>query len=622
MHHFKKIERPSLSWLETFCHAAGALMIGLVVALSSCSRGEGGSQGSGAIGPDTGNGTSDIDGRGDVRVMPDAEDAVSQVEPDVLESKLSTPAPVMPPNAKRFHAFREGAALRTKAVELRWRPGSAPCEQPTYNVRVDDSCSAGELPSCTFSSPELVASDVTADRFVLERGLPFRDTPPLGTRYFWQVRACCEGECSEWTQTRYFDLGRAKNDFNGDGLSDFTAVSSDRDAFYGDGDIQGYLYYGSPSGVARAPQMFRYNCFRSRAKNFCGRYFHVYHGRKSRGRQGLEAVPVELPLYEKGGGTYNFHSVGDINADGFDDLLLSSQSRGYVYVYPGSADGVLRKNRVTVMEECSHQCERFVRVGDVNADGYDDVLCNAAVHTFGCSTKGPPEPMVLFGSNRGLSRENASKIESGGDYFSVGVLDSDGFADVAAIEIFYNSGHSRYKRSISTLFGHLGGLVSDSERVEHSWSHHWGSVGDVDGDGLIDIVTTNGDTVSLSRGESASNRSGAVVDYEIHHKGGPPGEHDSFSALIAGDLDGDALDDHLMAFTPSDRDPYAIIFYGDSAGFRPKQGELDRFPRRRSKACGDLSREWMPVGDVNGDGFDDLFLKMRFHGAVCEGDEA
>ena len=79
---------------------------------------------------------------------------------------------------------------------------------------------------------------------------------------------------------------------------------------------------------------------------------------------------------------YDVESAGDVNGDGFDDVLVSAairsqnlDQRGRVYLYLGSAGGPATTEAWFVEGEQSYtNLARALASGDVNGDGLSDAL--------------------------------------------------------------------------------------------------------------------------------------------------------------------------------------------------------------------------------------------------------
>ncbi len=87
---------------------------------------------------------------------------------------------------------------------------------------------------------------------------------------------------------------------------------------------------------------------------------------------------------------YSVAGAGDINGDGFDDILVGAivgpgnqAGSGAVYVYTGSAEGVDTTVDVRIFSAEPGGAERFghavAGAGDINGDGYDDLMTSPSL---------------------------------------------------------------------------------------------------------------------------------------------------------------------------------------------------------------------------------------------------
>ena len=131
------------------------------------------------------------------------------------------------------------------------------------------------------------------------------------------------------------------------------------------------------------------------------------------GAGGIESLPqVTLANLEKGswfGGAVS--SAGDVNGDGFDDVIIGAphkqSSQGYngaAYLYLGSASGVdavVDWSYVFAIGE-SEFGAAVSSAGDVNGDGFDDVLIGAPRYESSVETSNEGAVYLFFGSATGL----------------------------------------------------------------------------------------------------------------------------------------------------------------------------------------------------------------------------
>lgn len=183
--------------------------------------------------------------------------------------------------------------------------------------------------------------------------------------------------------------------------------------------------------------------------------------------------------------------IHDFNGDGFDDVVLSI--RGGIRVYWGGQGG-LAEERYTDYR-LARNATAYNVVGDVNADGFADVI--ASYQVFDLMTREFYVRMeVLNGTTSGLTSDSPDHIVAALRP-GLGDINGDGFSDLTVGR--YRHVDSWEIRSLTQLFGGrqgvgVGGMrrVVDPARTiapQHSASFGSSSVvGDADGDGYADAV--------------------------------------------------------------------------------------------------------------------------------------
>ncbi len=369
-------------------------------------------------------------------------------------------------------------------------------------------------------------------------------------------------------------------------------------------------------------------------------------------------------------------SAGDINNDGFDDLLIGApisdvpiQDTGYAYVVFGKATGFNATMdlsgldgsngfRMNVDEGDVLLGWTFDRAGDVNGDGIDDIVIGAPLKdnpngentgssyvVFGKTTgfDANLDLSSLDGSN-GFRMDGAISGSSFGNGVSAGDINGDGFSDLIGGSYLEGPGTSYIvfgKASafdavidLSNLDGDNGfSLEGEAEGDETGYSVD--NAGDVNGDGFDDIII--GSRSSDANGEDSGasyvvfgKSSGFDAAFELSNldgsngfrvEGGAAGELSGRSVSTAGDFNGDGFDDLIIgsyAADPNGEDSGAgYLLFGKASGFDASINLAELTSSGglllNGLAAGDaFGKSVSSAGDINDDGFDDLIIGAPF----------
>jgi hypothetical protein len=330
----------------------------------------------------------------------------------------SASAPVTPVLRRPMRGAYTGslhapAAMATLRPTLSWSAVTPTCGALTYQVQADDSCAPGGLDACPFGSPELDAQGITTTTYAPTQDLKVSTTPPVGAFYAWRVRACDEASrCSAWSEVRYLQVGRVREDINGDGYGDLLAGAS--------GQIEVYLG-SSQFDLSDATTTIPYQS--GIPPTFVGDvngdgYADFFGTANYTPTSGL--VPTifyggpnlaglsTLSLNKSAGSPSTIiqtTSAGDFNGDGFADLDLSIPG-------PYAKDFTLQQSG---------------RIGDVNGDGEDIAL---TALTDGADDVGIVQIFVGGSSPSIRSAADIATTRRNYEIHSAGDVDGDGYDDV------------------------------------------------------------------------------------------------------------------------------------------------------------------------------------------------
>ena len=351
-----------------------------------------------------------------------------------------------------------------------------------------------------------------------------------------------------------------------------------------------------------------------RYKAFTGRAY-VYAG----GPQGLGASPVLTATGE----TVNNHfgyavgAAGDVNSDGFGDVVIGayhhSNFRGRVYVYAGGP-GVLEESPLSVVagEGPDSYFGRSVgAAGDVNGDGYEDVIVGAYAYD-----RGTGRAYVYAGGPGGLSPDPifVATGEGPADSFgqpvgAAGDVNGDGQADIVIGAHGYDSGRGR----VYVYMGAPGGLDPNlvltltGEEQGDRFGYAVGRAGDVNGDGYDDVIVgAYGFNNDAGRAYVyAGDAEGLGATPVFVATGDKPALWFGRSVAAAGDANGDGYGDVIVGAEGYEGNTGRIHVYGGGSSGMGAEPLL--------VATGEAPNSWFghavgTAGDVNGDGHDDLII--------------
>jgi hypothetical protein len=235
-------------------------------------------------------------------------------------------------------------------------------------------------------------------------------------------------------------------------------------------------------------------------------------------------------------------------------------------------------------------------IGDMNGDGYADFIVGANTHrTEGRAyvfTGGPAGPSLLYEYSGAFRGASFGRAVSG-----VGDFNSDGYPDFAVGSRAPGRGNKNHGQIYvySGLDGSL--LYNNVQETNDGFGMSIADLGDVDGDGIDDLAVGHFETSGPGKLTVILGQTGQIYYTLVGEQDGS-----KFGGVAVdgiGDIDGDGLGDIVVGANRFDSDRGKVYVYSgfDGTLINSISGE---------KQGDRLGKDVHNMGDVNGDGINDF----------------
>ena len=368
---------------------------------------------------------------------------------------------------------------------------------------------------------------------------------------------------------------------------------------------------------------------------------------------------------------YSIAGPGDVNGDGYDDLLVGSpwnseggHERGQVYLFFGKTTGwtmndSLHNADATFLGEKPDDWLGWdvAGAGDVNGDGYMDLLFSTKMNDDAGSNSG--QTYLVLGKASGWTQDTSiadadasfwgesPEDHSGCAIAGAGDVNGDGYDDIL-IGAENAKGGNPWEKNAGRAYLFLGkssGWAMDTSVSEADAFYHGedandllgGSVagaGDVNGDGYDDIMIgaygdeevhgqfTGQSYLIFGNSTGWSNMTNISARADASFIG--ENTEDRASAVAgAGDVNGDGYDDILIGAPGNTQgggnfagQTYLIL--GKASGWAMDTGLFTADASFMGENSWDISGSSLEGdGDVDGDGYDDLVIGASWNGEAA-----
>ena len=329
---------------------------------------------------------------------------------------------------------------------------------------------------------------------------------------------------------------------------------------------------------------------------------------------------------------YSVASAGDVNGDGFSDIVIGQPfadqthpEQGRALIFHGSSHGLgAAPDAQLQIAQSSAWCGWAVSTaGDVTSDGYSDVLLGCPLYDFSGDVN-VGGAFLFEGSASGVSSISSwsavgphAGAQFGTSVSTAGDVDGNSFADVVVGAPMYENGEvlegaAFFFESSATGLATTPSWSAECDQVLCRFGGSVATAGDVNGDGYSDVL------VGANQYDGAAGQDEGRA-YLYRGSGNGPDDFSSwsvesdlldadlgYSVSTAGDTNADGFDDVIVGAPLYDNghpeEGRVLVYLSSAAG-------VDTSPQvilDGGSAGSKIGWSVAALDDVNGDGFDDV----------------
>ncbi len=339
---------------------------------------------------------------------------------------------------------------------------------------------------------------------------------------------------------------------------------------------------------------------------------------------------------------HSLSSAGDLDSDGYDDLVVGAyqdddngSNSGSAYLWFGSATGIDYGREAKLLPSDGQDSDCFgysvSGAGDLDGDGYNDVIVGAYLDDDNGAMSG--SAYLWHGSAVGIDYGSEVKLlpsdgaiddRFGYSVSGAGDLDGDGYHEVI-VGSYKDDDNGGQSGSAYLWYGSSTGVDPANEDKllpsDGSYSDYFAAslsdAGDLDGDGYHDLI------VGAYGDDSAGTPAGSAYVYygsstgldrsrelELLPSDGAIDDRFGYAVSGAGDLDGDGYDEVIVgAYQDDDNGSSsgsAYVFYGSATGVDPSSE--DKLVPSGGSSNDDFGGSLSDAGDLDLDGYHDVIV--------------